>query len=310
MKRFSYSFRAMACDNEVVLFAPTEEVAQSAATAAIDEVRRIEQKYSRYRDDSIVSAINNAPFNGDERAWTSVDRETAQLLEFADSCYLQSGGLFDPTSGVLRRIWNFQDSRLPSAAAIDEVLAFVGWQYVERKSDAVRLIRPHMELDFGGFGKEYAADRAAAMLLSHGVAHGFVDLGGDVVVTGPQADGHPWSLGVRHPRFDGKLVETVSISSGAVATSGDYERYIEVDGRRYSHILDPRSGRPVLGLQSVTVFATTCLIAGAVTTIAMLKGNESGLAWLSGVLGDESGPLVRGAIRGLAVDAAGGLHRY
>jgi thiamine biosynthesis lipoprotein len=310
MQRFSFSFRAMACENEVALFAPSEDVARRAADAAIDEVRRIEQKYSRYRDDSVVSAINNAPFEGSERAWTPVDQETAQLLEFADSCYLQSGGLFDPTSGVLRRVWNFQSNVPPTSAAISQVLHLVGWQYVERRADAVRLTRPTMELDFGGFGKEYAADRAAAVLLSHGIAHGFVNLGGDVVVTGPQSGGQPWSLGIRHPRREGEVVETVAITSGAVATSGDYERYIEVDGRRYSHILDPRNGQPVLGLQSVTVFASSCLIAGAVTTIAMLKGNDAGLLWLAGVLRETSLPVIRGKIRGLVVDAGGVVHRY
>jgi thiamine biosynthesis lipoprotein len=137
-----------------------------------------------------------------------------------------------------------------------------------------------MEIDFGGFGKEYAADRAAAVLLSYGLRHAFVNLGGDVVVTGPHANGEPWHLGIRHPRNDGEVIATLPIASGAIATSGDYERFLDFDGRRYSHILDPRTGESVQGFQSVTAFAPTCLVAGSVTTIAMLKGEREGLAWL------------------------------
>jgi thiamine biosynthesis lipoprotein len=287
----------MACDNRLELFAPDAETAKRAADAVIAEVARIEAKYSRYRDDSVVSAINHA----DAGAWISIDEETAQLLAFADACYAQSEGLFDITSGVLRRAWDFRQPQLPRREAIDPVLPLIGWPLVERRDDAVRFLRAGMELDFGGFGKEYAVDRAAAVLQTHGIAHAYVDLGGDIVVTGPQADGTPWTLGVRHPRRDGALLEALVIASGAVATSGDYERYIEVDGVRYCHILNPRSGWPVHGaesLQCVTAFAPTCMVAGALTTIAMLKG-RAGLAWLA-----DSGA------KALAVAADGTLHRY
>ncbi len=155
-----------------------------------------------------------------------------------------------------------------------------------------------MEIDFGGFGKEYAADRAAATLLSHGVRHGFVDLAGDVVVTGPHPDGTPWSLGIRHPRVEGGVLATLPITSGAVATSGDYERFLIFEGRRYTHILNPKSGQPVQSFQSVTAFAPTCLVAGTLTTIAMLRGEKEGAAWL-----EDSGAAY------LAVDGQGRMLR-
>ncbi len=302
MQRFRFPFHAMACENSVELFADTIAQAELAANAAIDEVRRIENKYSRYREDSVVTRINQASRDGNGAGWTEIDAETAQLLDFADSCFQQSGGLFDITSGVLRRVWDFKSGQLPSNQAIDALLPLVGWQRVNRKPYAIQLTRSGMEIDFGGFGKEYAADRAAAVLLAHGVTHGVVDLGGDVVVTGPQLDGAPWALGIRHPRQDGAVLETVEIASGAVATSGDYERFMEIEGARYCHILDPRSGQPVMGLQSVTVFAPSCLVAGAITTIAMLKGNRGGIDWLTSVL--------TGGLRGLAVDWNGRLCRY
>jgi thiamine biosynthesis lipoprotein len=139
-----------------------------------------------------------------------------------------------------------------------------------------------MEIDFGGFGKEYAVDRAAAVLLSFGVRHAFVNLGGDVTVTGPRADREPWQLGIRHPRDPLGVVAQLSIASGGIATSGDYERFLDYGGRRYSHILNPRTGESVVGWQSVTALAPSCLVAGSISTIAMLKSATHAAAWLEG----------------------------
>ena len=286
MQRFTHHFRAMACDSILELYANSSEEADRAANAAIAEVQRIEAKYSRYQANSVVSKINRSA--GIERV--EIDLETAQLLDFAAICYQQSGGLFDITSGVLRRVWNFKSDRPPSVQDIALVLPLIGWDRVERTETAntntanlntVYLPQADMEIDFGGFGKEYAADRAAAVLLSYGVRHGFVNLGGDVVVTGPHANGEPWQLGIRHPRDDADLLATMTIASGAVATSGNYERYIDFDGRRYSHILHPKTGESVQGLHSVTVLAPSCLVAGSISTIAMLHHENEGAAWLA-----------------------------
>ena len=132
-----------------------------------------------------------------------------------------------------------------------------------------------MEIDFGGIGKEYAADRAATVCAEQGIANGLVNLGGDVRAIGPQPDGTPWRVGIRHPRREGAAIATVLLSAGAVATSGDYERYFEVDGKRYCHILDPRTGQPVAHWQSVSVVAPLCVVAGSCATIAMLLGHEA-----------------------------------
>jgi thiamine biosynthesis lipoprotein len=139
-----------------------------------------------------------------------------------------------------------------------------------------------MELDFGGLGKEYAADRAVEVCIDLGARHGFIDLGGDIRVIGPQPNGLPWRIGIRHPRDADQLVAEIELSNGALATSGDYERFMEVDGRRYCHILDPRTGWPAHGLSSVTVIADRCLVAGSLSTSAMLKG-KAGAAWLQGL---------------------------
>jgi thiamine biosynthesis lipoprotein len=156
----------------------------------------------------------------------------------------------------------------------------IGWTRVERDANTVRLPEAGMELDFGGFGKEYAVDRAVAVLLENGIEGAMVNMAGDLAITGPQPGGAPWRVGVQHPRRAGTVVATVEVSSGALATSGDYERYVEVEGVRHCHVLDPRTGHSVRGFQSVTAIAPTCLVAGTATTIAMLKGAAGGQEWL------------------------------
>jgi len=266
----------MAADNELQIHCDDAERARAAATCAMDEVARIEEKYSRYRAGSLLSRINAAA----GRDFVEVDGETEALLDYAGACYEQSDGLFDATSGVLRRAWNFDVARVPDEAELAPVLARVGWDAVEREPGRVRLARPGMELDFGGFGKEYAVDRAALVLRESGIESAVVNLAGDVCILGPQPGGEPWRVGIRHPRREGVAIAKVPVTSGALATSGDYERYVEVDGVRHCHILDPRTGRSARGFQSVSVLASTCLVAGSATTIAMLKGRDAGLAWL------------------------------
>ena len=263
-----FSFRAMAADNELQFYWPEPRQVEGIASTIIAEVRRIETKYSRYRDDSIVTRINRAAGVGT----VPVDEETAALLNYADACHKQSDGLFDITSGVLRRAWDFRrvPPRLPDAAALAAATALIGWDRVEWDEHSVRLPAAGMEIDFGGVGKEYAADRAATVCLEHDMEHGLVNLGGDVRATGPQPDGAPWRVGIRHPRRDGTAIATVLLASGAVATSGDYERYFEIGGRRYCHILDPRTGHPVRHWQLVSVMAPLCVVAGSCATIAML----------------------------------------
>lgn len=271
-------FPVMAGTAELRVAGASGAVARRAIAAATDEVRRIEAKYSRYRDDSIVSRINAAAGSGTPVA---VDAETAGLLDFAARLYRESEGLFDISSGVLRRAWDFRAARLPDAAQLAALLPRVGWDQVrwdDTPTAATRCIGlplAGMELDFGGFGKEYAADRAAAVLLGAGLRSGYVNLGGDIRVLGPRPDGRPWALGIQHPRQRDATVAGLALGDGALATSGDYERYFEIDGRRYCHILHPRRGWPVQHWQSISVVAPLCLAAGALATVAMLKEQDA-----------------------------------
>lgn len=264
------AFDAMASRCELRLDAPDTATARRLAQQAIAEVRRIESKYSRYRPDSVVARINAAA----GRAPVACDSETAALMAYADALHGASGGLFDITSGVLRRAWDFRQPRRPAAAALAPLLALVDWRQVRCDAAGVYLARPGMEIDFGGFGKEYAADRAAALLAAAGVRHGYVNLGGDMRFIGPQPDGQPWRIAIQDPRQPDGVVASIPVSAGALATSGDYERFFELDGQRYCHILDPRDGMPVRYWRSVSVLAPVAIAAGSCATIAMLKQRD------------------------------------
>ena len=253
-----------------------EDQARPAIELAITEVQRLEARYSRYRADSLVSAINRA---GAEGGSLTVDEETAALLDYAETCWQESDGRFDITSGILRRAWRFDSGRLPSPAEVSGLLDRIGWQRVRWERPRLAFTVPGMEIDFGGIGKEYAADRAAAVCWQAGIRHGLVNLGGDIRIIGPLPDGRPWTIGIRDPRQPERLLGGVLLAGGALASSGDYARCLTIDGQRFGHVLDPKTGWPVQGLTAVSVIADTCLVAGSACTIAMLKGRQGG-AWL------------------------------
>lgn len=267
---FVVRFAAMASPCEVLLDTTDEAVAHRAGEAAAHEAWRIERKYSRYRADSVLSQIN-------ARAGTavSVDAETASLLDFAESCYALSGGLFDITSGILRQVWKFDGSdRVPAQADIDALLPRIGFYRLHW--DPPRLtLAPGMELDFGGICKEYAVDRALAAVKTHFSGAALANFGGDLCASGAPPSG-PWSVGVERPDTDRDARLLLELTQGALATSGDTHRFLLRDGIRYGHILDPRNGWPVQGApRSVTVAATTCTQAGMLASFAMLRGNDA-----------------------------------
>ena len=260
-------FAAMACPCAALIDVDDEPTARRAAEAVAGEAWRVDRKFSRYRDDNIVHAINNARGQA-----VAVDEETARLLNFAGDCYASSNGLFDIPSGVLRRGGKFDGSdRLPAPAAVQEVLQLVGWGKVKWR--APLLSRPTgMQLDFGGMGKEYAVDRAAQLGAATCGAPLLVNFGGDIYVTGPRQNGEPWHVAIENVA-PGTAPPLIEVKRGAVATSGDARRYLLKNGVRYSHILDPRSGWPVKDApRSVTVLEVNCTQAGLLSTLAMLQG--------------------------------------
>jgi len=276
LRLHAFPFTAMGSPCMLQLYAPKRLEAKRIAVLAMADVRRLEARYSRYRPDSVLSTINRIAADG---GTITVDVETAQLLNYADVCHQESDGLFDISSGLLRQAWDFRSNRLPEPSRIDRLLNRVGWNKIDWSEPLLTFPVPGMELDFGGIGKEYAADRAAALCLEQGIAHGLVDLGGDIKIIGPHPDGSPWQVGIRHPRRADTIMARIPLHHGSIASSGDYERFMIIGGHRYSHLLDPKTGWPVHGLCAVAVVAEHCLVAGSACTIAMLKG-ERGPAWL------------------------------
>jgi thiamine biosynthesis lipoprotein len=271
------AFEAMGCPCELVLCADGEARAARAAERAIADVRRLDARYSLYRSDSLLCAINRVAAAGGS---LSVDPETARLFDYADACHRASDGLFDVTAGILREVWCAGRPGLPEPARLEPLLEKVGWHKVVWEPPFLGFPISGMRIDFGGVVKEYAADRAAALCREAGVRHGFVNLGGDVRVIGPRADGAAWRIGIQHPRRPGALLRTLALAGGALASSGDYERCIVVDGVRYGHILNPKTGWPVRRMASVSVCGELCVVAGSASTIAMLK-EDAGPAWLA-----------------------------
>ncbi len=263
-------FTAMASPCEVLLPSMSSHAALEIGEVAAQEAWRVERKYSRYRDDSVTAWIHE-----NRGAVLELDAETASLLGFARQCFELSEGLFDITSGVLRRAWTFDGSdRVPDPASIERLLPSVGFEKL--RWDPPRLMLPAgMELDFGGIGKEYAVDRAFDLLAARDWTPFLVNFGGDLRANRPPSHG-PWQIGIERPDAERDAIMLLDLEHGALATSGDSRRYLMKDGVRYGHILNPRTGWPVPhSPRSVTVAASSCTEAGLLATMAMLQGDRA-----------------------------------
>lgn len=279
------------------------DAATALAREAVAEARRIEVKFSRYRRTSVVSQINDEAGG----APVVIDDETEALVRASLDLALLTEGRFDPTVGVLRRVWDFRRVEVPTDEAIEALLPWVDARAVVLRNGTVRLAREGMELDLGGVGKEYAADRVAELLRAQGVESALVNLLGDVRTVGRRGDGQPWVIGVQDPRDRSRCRLAIRAKEDCgVATSGDYERGFEIDGVRYHHILDATTGHPARGIISATVVAPTAFEAGRLATAAFLLGPERGLQLL------EASPSVEGALitEGGDLLATSGLARF
>ena len=272
-----YAFSSMGCPCAIQLEADDESVARTAAARAQAEVARLDEKYSHYRSDNWLARLCASAGSGRR---VELDEEAANLVDFAAALHAQSAGRFDVTAGALTKLWDLQSGRMPAQAQIDAALARSGWHRVEWQRPYLCLPVAGMRIDFGGVVKEYAADRAAQICRTNGIAHGIVDLGGDLAAIGAHADGSAWLAGIKSPRNPADVHASIELDRGGLATSGDYERVMIVDGRRYSHIVDARTGWPMQSFASVSVLADSCLVAGAASTLAMLFGVERGADYL------------------------------
>lgn len=272
MRLYRVGLRALGGPAELQIGAEHDAQAQAWVRAVVEELQRIEAKFSRYRSDSWIARLNAAA--GGEAL--EADDETLALLDEAQALHRASDGAFDATCGALRGLWRFGsdavggEAQPPDPEALAAARARVGWARVQRVGRQVRLPEPGMALDLGGIGKEHAVDRACAVLLAAGARHALVNLAGDCRALGSRPDGQPWSVGVAHPRVAGQLLAQLPLAEASVCTSGDYARGFVHQGRRYSHVLDARSGWPVRHWASVSVLADSAAEAGRLATLAML----------------------------------------
>ena len=245
--------------------------------AAVSWLMDFERKYSRYREDSMISAINAAAGH----QWVETDAELESLLALCDHYHWSTAGVFDPSALPLQRLWDYQTEKpcIPSDEAIAQTLDVVGWQRVQRRPGEIFLPEKGMAMDLGGIGKEYAVDRVVDQARAAGIEHVMVDLGRDVRGSGQSPAGGWWRVGLEHPADIGQCWGGVAVANRAVATSGAYLRGFQYNGRFYSHIIDPRTGRPVeTGCRSASVIAPTCTEAGVLSTTALILGLDEGLA--------------------------------
>ncbi len=243
----------------------------------------INDQMSTYRADSELSRFNRRA----SLEWFPVSADTAVVVARALAVAEDSGGAFDPTVGPLVRLWNFgpgpRTNQVPGDAEIDAALEIVGYEKVTARTDppSLRKTVPGVELDLSAIAKGFAVDRVAEYLSGAGVADFMVEIGGEMRVSGSRPDGDAWRIGVEAPAIDARRAGwMLPLSDASLATSGDYRNYFESDGTRYSHTIDPRTGRPVThSLASVTIVADDCATSDAWATTLMVLGPEEGLRW-------------------------------
>ena len=249
--------------------------------AALAWVEAFEAKYSRFRPTSLVSQINAAA----GRNWVVVDDDMSQLMGLCDILHSMTNGVLDPTALPLIHLWNWKTEHptLPSVERIEAARRLVGWPKVQRAPGRVFLPEPGMALDFGGFGKEYAVDIIAQLALDHGIANVLVDFGHDLRAIGAPTGKPLWHIGLEDPQSPGKTKGSIGVTGHGVASSGDYIRNFKIGGRRFGHIIDPRTGWPVAnGCTQATVIADSCLQAGVLSTTAFVLGQTEGIKFIQG----------------------------
>jgi len=268
---FAGAFFAMGCPCQVLIETGDRGLAEELVSLVRNEAFRIEAHWSRYLPTSLVQQINTNP-----TSVRQVDAETALILDYCEELWRLSDAAFDITSGVLRTVWNFDGgSRIPHEDDVNRVLEQVGWHRVSWQNSSL-LLADQMELDLGGVGKEYAVDLCCRKLRSRTSVSCLVNFGGDCAVTTPPKIQRGWRIGVESSSRLGTATETIELSTGALATSGDVYRYVMNGDRKLSHILDARTGWPVIDAPaSLTVAAETCLQAGMLATLACQQGADA-----------------------------------
>lgn len=269
MNRELYNEKKFLLGTVVEVVSPYKE----ASGIVFQEIERVEKVFSLYRDDSFVGNLNKTGF-------LNTNFEVFSLIKKAGIFYGITDGRFDITVAPLAIIWKdaLKENKIPSEGEIKSALELVGFDKIslDNESKNIKLMKKGMQVDFGAFAKGYAVDCAIKELKEKGIDSAIINAGGDIYCLGTKSS-QAWKVGLQHPRDKNKLLTNLELKDSAVATSGDYEQFVEIDGKRYSHIIDPKTGYPVENdIISVTVVAGDTLTADAVATCIFLLGKDRG----------------------------------
>lgn len=275
---YKHTCKLMGNTFEFTVVANDEKWAHEKIDSAVDEIRRIEKLLTTFDENSQTNLINRMA--GIEPV--PVDREVFELIKRSLKISRVTDGAFDITYGSIdKRLWNFDRTMtsLPDAETAKQAVRLINYHNVllNEQAGTVQLKEKGMRIGFGGIGKGYAADMARNLLVKAGVQSGIVNASGDLVAWGKQANNEPWTIGIAHPDHARSAFSWLNISDLAIATSGNYEKYVLIDGKKYSHTINPKTGLPVTGIKSVTIISPYAEIADAMATPVMVMGVKAGI---------------------------------
>ena len=271
---------------ELSVVADNEIWAAECINAAVEEIRRIENLLTTFNDSSITNKVNrNAGI-----APVAVEAEFFELVKRSKRISAITQGAFDITYGSIdKKLWNFDKNMtsLPDPEVAKKMVRLINYRNVilDEKNHTVFLKEKGMRIGFGGIGKGYAAERAKLILQQKGVTSGIVNAAGDLTAWGFQPDGKPWTIGIADPDTARQAFSYFDISNTSVATSGNYEKFISINGQKYSHTIDPKTGLPVTGIKSVTIISPNAELADAMATPVMIMGTKAGLDMINQLKG-------------------------
>lgn len=288
MKIYKVSELLMGNQFHIGAVSSDEELANSALVEAVQEIKRIEEKLSTYKEHSETNLINkNAGITPVE-----VSKETIALIERALKISELTQGAFDISYGGLdKKFWNFDKKMkvLPSIEDAKKAVLLINYKNIEinKSNSTVFLKEKGMRIGFGGIGKGYAADMAKKVMTSLGIQSGVVNASGDMTVWGLKPEGKKWTIAVAHPLYQNSFFSKMELSDQSVATSGNYEKYVFIGGQKYSHTIDPKTGMPIRGIKSITTICPFAEFADAIATPIMVMGIEKGLNLVNQINGLE-----------------------
>jgi thiamine biosynthesis lipoprotein len=277
-QKYSESLKLMGNNFTITVVAENEKIANENINLAIEEIRRIEKLLTTYKDDSQTNLINE---NAGIKA-VKVDSEVFNLIERCIGISRITQGAFDISYGSIdKSLWNFDKSmtKLPDAQTALKMVYLINYKNIilNKENTTIFLKEKGMRIGFGGIGKGYAAEMAKKILIKNNIQNGIINASGDLCAWGLQPNGKKWTIGVADPDSPNAAFSYTEISNSAVATSGNYEKFITINGKKYSHTIDPKTGLPITGIKSVTVIAANAEFADAMATPIAVMGIKAGL---------------------------------